>query len=146
MVRNIAGPEILFIIAYIHSNIFLWHHGYSNCIIYLFTEMLGLIFIVNNVHYKICHDRYDAWWISIIQPQIFWVYYILCVASIDTRCYTYVNQDSNPHIWSAKSILKGINADNNVIHSHVYIAIEFFTSNKVVTLKMDDICFVEICY
>ena len=68
------------------------------------------------------------------------MYYILCVASIDTRCYTYVNQDSNPHIWSAKSILKGINADNNVIHSHVYIAIEFFTSNKVVTLKMDDIC------
>ena len=129
--RNIAGPETLFIIACIHSNIFLWHHGYSNCIIYLFTEMLGLrtvlsVFIVNDLHYNICHDRYDERWILIFQLQIFWVYYILCVASIDTRCYTYVNQDSNPHIWSAKSILKGINADNYVIHSHVCIAIEFF--------------------
>ena len=120
-----------------------WNVRITNSLVLIYVLS---VFIFNDLHYNICHDRYDGRWILIFQLQIFWVYYILCVASIDTRCYTYVNQDSNPHIWSAKSILKGINAYNNVIHWHVYIAIEFFTSDKVVALKMDEICLVKICY
>ena len=145
------GQKSFFVIACIHSNMYFmtpWLFKLYSLLIH-WNVRIRTSLILNSssiICINICHDRYDIRWILIFGPRIFWVYYIVCVASIDTRCYTYVNQDSNPHIWSAKSILKGINAYNNVIHWHVYIAIEFFTSDKVVALKMDEICLVKICY
>ena len=126
MVRNIAGPEILFIITYIHSCMYFmtpWLFKLYSLLIH-WNVRIRTSLILNSssiICINICHDRYDIRWMLIFGPRIFLVYYIVCAASIDTRCYTYVNQDSKSHIWSAKSILKGINAQTTMSYTSTFI-------------------------